>query len=113
MTHITSNHPPSNQGLIGSQPRLLLLPSVTVIVSNMTICKVILQAVSTTGAHLPPNKFTAILPLLCEPGSDPFDNRFLQWAPTCASRNIKDCAMEITDGHSQWDNATTPHPSAL
>ena len=98
---MTSNHPPSNQGLIGNQPRLILFLSVPAIVSDMPIFEVIVQAVSAAGAHLPPNKFSATLHLLWEPGNGPFDNRFLQWAHTRASCNIKDRAMAIMDGHSQ------------
>jgi hypothetical protein len=47
------NHPPPNEGLIGNPPRLILLPSVAAIVSDVPICEAILQAVSAAGAHLP------------------------------------------------------------
>ena len=108
-----NNHPPPNQGLIGNPPRLILLPSVAAIVSDVPICETILQAVSAAGAHLPPNKFSMILPLLWDPVDGPFNNRFLQWAPSRASRNIKDRVMVIMDWYSQWENDTTPYPSAV
>ena len=50
---MANNHPPPNQGLIVNLPRLILLPSVAAIVSDVPICEAILQAVSAAGAHLP------------------------------------------------------------
>ena len=64
---MADNHPPPNQGLVGTPPRLILLPSVAAIVSNVPICEAILQAVSAARAHLPPKKFSIILPLLWDP----------------------------------------------
>ena len=104
-----NNHPPPNQGLIGNPPRLILLPSVAAIVSDVPICEAIFQAVSAAGAHLPPNKFSIILTLLWDPVDGPFNNGFLQWASYRASRNIKDHTMAIMDGHSQCGTMTTLH----
>mmetsp|Transcript_23309 Transcript_23309/g.38050 ORF Transcript_23309/g.38050 Transcript_23309/m.38050 type:complete len:87 (+) Transcript_23309:91-351(+) len=42
---MANNHPPPNQGLIVNPPRLILLPSVAAIVSDVPICEAILQAV--------------------------------------------------------------------
>ena len=52
MLTMAKHHPPPNQGLISNPPRLILLPSVAAIVSDVPICEAILQAVSAAGAHL-------------------------------------------------------------
>ena len=106
----TSNDPTFNPG----PRRLNLLPSIAQIVSDIPICTAILQAVSSADAHVPPNRFSAALLVLWTPARNgPFDGQFLPWAALRASRNIKDRVMAIMDQFSQWDNDTTPYPTAL